>query len=108
MASKPKWAIVDVDKLDQIFTLMDKVNRAAGFGMLTPEDKTAVVDKLKDEAQAILFPETLQAPPAAPMGQPAAAPVTSPVTSPETPAAASTEKEPAARAEASPEFKPAA
>ena len=49
MASKPKWAIVDVDKLDQIFTLMDKVNRAAGFGMLTPEDKTAVVDKLKDE-----------------------------------------------------------
>jgi len=49
MAVKTKWVTIDVDKLDAIFNVMDKINTAAVRGLIDHEGKDLLVGQLRQE-----------------------------------------------------------
>jgi len=57
MALRTKWITVDVDKLDQIFTVMDKINVAAVRGLIDQAGKDLLIGSLRNEIPYTIIPE---------------------------------------------------
>lgn len=54
MSIKTKWVTIDVDKLDQIFTVLDKVNLSQVRGLLSTVEKDALVAAIKTEITEVI------------------------------------------------------
>ena len=49
MVVKTKWVTIDVDKLDDIFNVMDKINTSAVRGLIDHEGKDLLLNQLRQE-----------------------------------------------------------
>jgi len=49
MAVKTKWVTIDVDKLKDIFFVMDQINTAAIRGLIDHEGKDLLLSQLRQE-----------------------------------------------------------
>lgn len=64
MAVKTKWVRIDVDKLDSIFTLLDKINTAAVRGLIDKDGKELLLDQLRQEIPFTIIQQEEPAEPA--------------------------------------------
>ena len=55
MVVKTKWVTMDVDKLDTIFNVMDKINTAAVRGLIDQEGKDLLLTQLRQEIPHVII-----------------------------------------------------
>lgn len=71
---KTKWAKVNVDQLDKVFSVMDKVHTTFGRGAIDQQERDLLLEVLKQEASEIIKPALEPAESPAPKPAPQAEP----------------------------------